>query len=287
MKSLLVLIALAFYCGSALAQKPIEVPVTEVHQHRLASQPFLPIKPLGDDSFQFYVRIEITVGPDGTVISAVPRDGDAQYYDATAHAALDWKYKPFERNGRAITVSFSEYVRVVPTERRPAEHVPFPEIKDWNSLRITLERIGGSDYALELRGNGAVRYVGRWLVEYCGEWRGEVPLDSIRELVAQFKATDYFSLFPSYEYKETDHPTSRSSIEFDDKNMSVTDYVGPGAGMPLSVLDLEDAIDRIGDPEHWLTHRLVPPEVDNCMPFVPTQKVHLPETIPPPPVTKP
>jgi hypothetical protein len=58
--------------------------------------------------------------------------------------------------------------------------------------------------------------------------------------------------------------------------------------MPLSVLDLEDAIDHLAGPEHWSTRQKVPPEVDNCgLSEVPAQNVSLPDTIPAAGVKKP
>jgi hypothetical protein len=44
---------------------------------------------------------------------------------------------------------------------------------------------------------------------------------------------------------------SETSIAFDGKHMAVTDYMGYQAGMPLSVADLEDAIDHLAGPETW------------------------------------
>jgi hypothetical protein len=275
-------------CCGAFAQAPVKVSdAAVVANHRIDAERPLPIKSTQDHAWPPYVRLELTVAADGSVTSAIAREGDRRYYDAAARAALDWTYKPFLRDGTPVSVTFSEYVRIVPPERRPATHTPFPEIEDWNSLKISLERTACfgmcPDYLLEVRGDGTVRYTGRQYVRFCGEWKGEVPLESVRQLVDQFRAADYFSLFPEYEFLVTDNPAYMTSIQFDGKEMSVRDYVGEDVGMPFAVRKLEDAIDRIAGPEQWTVKSVVPPEVDGCDASIPIpiEKPRLPGSLPP------
>jgi len=53
-----------------------------------------------------------------------------------------WRYKPFERNGQPVAARVRESVTILPIRELTELHVPFPEIHDWNSLRITLIRSG-------------------------------------------------------------------------------------------------------------------------------------------------
>jgi hypothetical protein len=273
-------------CLDAFAQTPVNISDTKVvASHRIDERRLLPIKSTQDHAWPAYVRLELTVAADGSVTSAIANEGSGRYYDAAAHAALGWTYKPFLRDGKPVSVTFSEYVRIVPPERRPATHTLFPEINDWSSLKISLARTGcfGTcpDYLLEVRGNGTVRYTGHQYVRFCGEWKGEVPLESVRQLVDQFRAADYFSLFAEYEFPVTDNPAYMTSIQFDDKEMSVRDYVGEDAGMPFAVHELEDAIDRIAGPEHWTVRSIIPPELDGCDASIPIEKPTLPTSLPP------
>jgi hypothetical protein len=57
-----------------------------------------------------------------------------------------------------------ESVAILPIRKRSEVHIPFPEIHDWNSLRITLSRSGCygmcSTYEIEIHGDGTVLYDG-------------------------------------------------------------------------------------------------------------------------------
>lgn|SRR5215813_2081540 len=141
MHRFVLLIVVVFHFVAALAQARIEVPDAEVASHRLAI-PALSIRLPQDCSQQWYVELQVIVGPDGSVTSAVPYDGNVLYFDAAARAVRNWSYEPFLREGKPVTATFTEYVKIVPPERRPAKHVAFPKIRDWNSLRITLQRSG-------------------------------------------------------------------------------------------------------------------------------------------------
>jgi hypothetical protein len=146
----------------------------------------------------------------------------------------------------------------------PAPHIEFPEIHDFNSLRINLERTGcfGTcpQYSIEVSGDGFVTYDGSWYAKYCGQWRGTIPESSVRELISQFRAADYFRLNREYSINATDLPTYTTAIAFDNVAKCVADYGGNLVDMPASVRKLEDAIDRVAGPEHWTTREHIPPK---------------------------
>ena len=145
---------------------------------------------------------------------------------------------------------------------QPTPHTDFPEIRDFKSLRFDLDRTGcfGTcpQYSIEVRGDGSVTYYGSWYAEYCGQWRGTIPESSVRELVSQFRAADYFRLNREYSVNATDLPTYTTAIAFDNIAKCVADYGGNLVGMPASVRELENAIDRLAGPEHWTTRKHIP-----------------------------
>ena len=267
MHRFVLLIVMVFHFVAALAQAQIEVPDAEVASHRLAI-PALSIRLPQDCSQQWYVELQVIVGPDGSVTSAVPYDGNVLYFDAAARAVRNWSYEPFLREGKPVTATFTEYVKIVPPERRPAKHVAFPKIRDWNSLRITLQRSGCFGtcpaYSIHVIGDGTVHYIGRAYVQLCGNWTAEISPDSVRRLVDEFRKIDYFWLFSWYMKGSNDLPKYGTAIEFDGKKMFVLDDVGEDVGMPLAVLSLEDSIDRIAGPEQWLHRTQLPPKVEEC-----------------------
>jgi hypothetical protein len=140
-------------------------------------------------------------------------------------------------------------------ERRPAEHIDFPQIKEWDSLRMSLRRTGclGTcpSYSLTVLGNGSVIYHGDGFVHYCGDYHGNVSQQVVHQLVDVFRKADYFRLFSRYVATATDLPAYTTSIAFDDKAMSVTDYWGTRVGMPDVVTEVENTIDRLAGPNVW------------------------------------
>jgi hypothetical protein len=284
MRRLLLLTAAIFLCTHAFANRPTQVlvdrtldsqPDAEVAEHRMASRRYVRLEsgyPTWDGSA---VRLKLVVGPDGSVRSArivegwphlytTAADGskkkkrrDKQYDDLVLRAAQAWKYRPFLRNSKAVTVTFTEDVDVLPPEQRPVERVAFPQIKDWNSLRITLSRggdafhyWGGKEFVIY--GNGTVQYKDG----LCRVLEGEITINAVRALVDDFRAADYFWLFPEYPHPHrdiVDAGTVFTSVEFDENKMSVYRTDGPTIDeMPVAVEDLELAIERVADPKRWV-----------------------------------
>jgi hypothetical protein len=138
-------------------------------------------------------------------------------------------------------------------------HVAFPEIHDWNSLRITLSRSGcyGScpTYEIEIHGDGTVLYDGKANVGTKGRHVAKISHASLVKLVDAFRKADYFSLAERYVSGVTDNPSYVSSISFDGLSKSVLDYVGRDVGMSPGVSDVEDAIDRLSGASKWIGHR--------------------------------
>jgi hypothetical protein len=142
------------------------------------------------------------------------------------------------------------------TGKRPEAHVPFPEIRDWNSLRITLSRSACRGtcpiYEIAIHGDGTVLYDGRAYVRTKGKKELQISHTSLVQLVDTFRKVDYFSLADRYVAGVTDNPTYVTSISFDGVSKSVVDYVGRKAGMPPGVSDVEAAIDRLSGVSKWV-----------------------------------
>lgn len=229
--------------------------------------------------FGWYVNLKIVVTPIGTVESVTPVSGSKEWYSEATALAMTWQYKPFERGGIPVYASFPSWVLIVPSERRPDQHTPFPEIKDWSSVRITLRRTGcfGTcpSYSLTIFGDGTILYKGDRYVRYCGEDRGHIPAVIVLQLVNAFRGADYFNLFDRYESNLTDFPTYITSIAFDDKAKSVVDYDGVHTGMPEVVDDLENSIDRLAGPTIWAKGMYS--DVECGQSFVPTITSDVPQ----------
>lgn len=145
---------------------------------------------------------------------------------------------------------------------RPAVKVPFPQIRDWSSLRIRLERTTCYGwcpaYSVEIDGNGSVSWFGWHFVEAKGSRTSRVPQEKVRALYDAFVKADFFWTLDEYVAPITDLPTSTVTISFDGKQKMVVDYAGGHVGMPKVIDDLEDAIDALAGTKEWIGHTREP-----------------------------
>jgi len=208
------------------------------------------------------ITVTVVVDTSGSVISALAmpenQEKDAQPALLIQAEAMvrGLQFKPFYREGHPVSVTFYRRVTCLPQELVPAQQVPFPKVRDWNSIKITLERTACYGmcpaYKVELHGDGTVLYEGRSSVAVEGNQHASVPQANIVELVKLFEQADYYSLLNEYKSRITDNPTRTTSIEIDGQRKQVVDYVGLYVGMPLSVTKLEEAIDRLSGDARWI-----------------------------------
>lgn len=147
----------------------------------------------------------------------------------------------------------------LPNGGRPAKRVPFPEIKDWSSLRIRLERgpcFGACPtYTVEITGDGSVIYDGHNFVGVTGQRTDHIPTQKVRALFELFRRADFFWTLDHYRANVTDLPQFTVSIGFDGHQKTVTDYAGHWIGMPEAIGNLEIAIDDTANIQQWTRKR--------------------------------
>lgn len=194
----------------------------------------------------------VVITPTGTVESATPYSSsrDEGWKEKAAALAMTWRFVPFQREGSFVCATVPLVViYVVPPERRPEGHISFPEINDWKSLRITLQRTACRGacpaYTLTIFGDGTVQYHGAE-----EESHGHVSAEAVRQLVNLFKIADFFNLFDRYG-RAFDAPHFITSISFDGHSKSVLDDEGYYDGMPEIVRKVEDGIDVLAGQKVW------------------------------------
>jgi hypothetical protein len=248
-------VLLVFFVGPLVgfaqdSKSTVEILEAETAEHRIGDRGPIYTN-LGHEHFA--AAFEVVVGTDGKAVTAQTSDG---FIGDLTLLCKTWRYKPFERNGQPVIARVRESVTILPIGEFTEAHVPFPEIHDWNSLRITLNRSGCygmcSTYEIEIRGDGTVLYDGQAYVGTTGKPKVQISHASLVKLVDTFRGADYFSLASGYVSGVTDMPTYVSSISFDGVSKSVLDYVGRDAGMPAGVSDVEAAIDRLSGASHWI-----------------------------------
>lgn len=178
-----------------------------------------------------------------------------------ASAIANWRYRPFDRDGRTVEAEIVERVLMLPAERWRASPRQFPPISNPDSVVITLERWPAlyfcegdrsPSYVLQIRGDGSVTILGKTV-----QWGDdhvprlvEAPLrrlsigpDAVERLIEQFRAANFFSLDEEYASGITDQPGQILTLEIGTERARVLDYVGETVGMPMVVRDLQEAVD--------------------------------------------
>lgn len=250
--------ALAWVGACSAAERPnnpviVGVDTTAAWDHRL-SEP-RPIR-TGGASGRKRVKLTITVGPDGQVkaVKALS-DSPRRWRRAAETQARSWTYRRFLVDGKAVTVSYSDSIAVLPEEDLPKVHQPFPATDPVMAV-ITLRRTGcfGTcpDYALTISGDGRVTYTGERFVSVVGPLHYTIRPQKALALVQKFKRGDFYSLKNEYRYPVTDNPTTIIAISVGGQEKKIVDYEGARLGMPQSVTDLERAVDEAAEVRHWV-----------------------------------
>lgn len=207
---------------------------------------------------------------DVTFVSAEPLDlatfglanlASADCQRQIALAIDSWRYRPFERNGRAIKAEIVERVLFLPAERWRVPPRQFPPVPSLDSVVITLERWPSlyicegdrsASYILQIRGNGDVTIrervrnsvtQGAPLLVDGPVRRFRIDRASVERLVEQFRAANFFSLEAEYASGITDQPGQELTFETSANRASVLDYVGETVGMPMVLRELQVAVD--------------------------------------------
>jgi ankyrin repeat protein len=244
-------------------------------------KPYRHIIPLEGVSAGFNpVRITLIVLPTGAVLHAAVGGGiwPQDVYSQLREKVSQWKFTPFEENGKAVTATVEEYIELVPAERLPKKHVSAPVLHKDSKITIVLQRTGlgetalraqpatlisqcpGScpSYTVTVSTNGIV-FTGRDSVVASGKHTATVNPDDIRTLAKKFVAGDFYSMEASYRLSTTnqqaylflDQPTYVLSIAIDGHKKTVEDYLGFRAGIPAIITDLENEVDTFAGTQRW------------------------------------
>lgn len=260
MISILIAAAFLFQATQQTAQPVSPVTIVnsqiEVQEHALDPYPFyIRLKEIAPRNWP-PLTIDIVVDPSGAVVSVTPISDvlnpvSDQFVTGAEALARALRFKPFERDSRAVTVEFPIDVHFLQPDLTITHHVPFPRIREMKSLKITLERkmsaFGqGPDYSLEIHGDGSVIYRGTEQVTFLGEHHATVSQEQIAELIHLLKRVDYFSLPSGSPESEGESWPVTTSLEIDGKSKQVHNH-----GAFETMVRVQDAIDRICNSARW------------------------------------
>jgi ankyrin repeat protein len=204
------------------------------------------------------LHLTLTVSPTGEVVDA-EATGDKKilkYWPELQGEVRQWKFMPFEKDGKPVRAQVEEYIDLVPPERPPAHHVVPPVLRPNSKVAITLQRSGcfGScpAYSVTVSTEGII-FEGNGNVAAQGKHHSNVDPDAVRKLAKMFIASDFYSMDSRYEASVTDSPTYSLSLTVDGRNKSIVDYVGEWVGMPGVITELEKKVDAIGLTDRWIS----------------------------------
>jgi ankyrin repeat protein len=208
------------------------------------------------------VRLHLTliISPTGDVTSA-HATGDSHnvtLWPQVQGEVYQWKFIPFEKDGKPTAVEVDEDIYLAPPERLPTTHVTSPPIKPDSKIAITLERTSslyGADsaYSITITSTGIVYESHAWTVAD-GKHTDKTDPDAVRRLAKRFVDSDFYSMSPRYAARTTITnwaPTYTLSIDIDGHSMKVEDYAGQWDGMPAVITDLEEAVDDFARTSRW------------------------------------
>jgi ankyrin repeat protein len=203
------------------------------------------------------LHLVLTVSPAGDVTEA-SATGDARtlkFWPQLKGEVSQWKFSPFEENGKAVTAEVEEYIDLVPPERLPTKMVPPPALRPDSVVSITLARSGcfGScpSYKVTVSTTG-IEFDGQSFVAAAGRHIDHIDADDVRKFAKKFVTANFYSMDDGYHAGVTDMPTYTLAIDIDGQAKQVVDYVGSWVGMPEVISTLEDEVDALARTKRWV-----------------------------------
>lgn len=228
------------------------------------------------------VELSVVLSLNGRVESAKPISGPQRFYDRAVELEMHRAFEPVrDKSGTIVRAHFTDNVSVDPPEEWLEYPVSFPEHVDLSTFRITLERTTcfGScpSYKVTVSGSGEVTWEGGRGVAVPGKHHSTISREAVQELVDQVRASRMLDALDKYEAGWTDNPTYTLTLDVNGIHKQVVDYIGLIVGMPTSIRDLEEAIDRTAGTEKWIkgNAELMPALVAEHWNFASTSKDNL------------
>lgn len=121
---------------------------------------------------------------------------------------------------------------------------------------VTLERTAcfGScpAYTVSIAPDGAVTFVGQNHTRVVGEQHGQADRAAVATLHRRIVTAGFFNLRDEYRADVSDLPDYIVTVRRGDLTKRVLDYAGTAAGMPQTVREIEEEIDRVAGTERWV-----------------------------------
>jgi hypothetical protein len=204
------------------------------------------------------VEFSVIINLNGRVESAKPIRGPERFYGQAQEIEMHRAFEPIrDKDGGIVRAHFTDAVQIVPPERWSDHPTPFPRPIDRTTFRIALQRTTcyGScpGYKVSISGTGEVQWEGgNYAVAIPGIHHATLPPKSIDDLIDAIQASRMLDARDEYRAGWTDNPTYTVTVDLNGLHKQVVDYIGIIVGMPTSIRDLEDTVDRIAGADKWI-----------------------------------
>ncbi|MBK9247692.1 MAG: hypothetical protein IPM69_06150 [Ignavibacteria bacterium] len=133
---------------------------------------------------------------------------------------------------------------------------PNPIPRDVSKARITMTRTACYGkcpiYTVTIYGTGVVEFEGFANTKLLGKHEAQIPVDSVRSLIAEIEKHEYYALNDSYEtYQMTDLASVITEVTIDDRFKKINHYKGD-LTTPQHLSSIEVRIDEIATTHRWL-----------------------------------
>jgi hypothetical protein len=214
-----------------------------------------PIEGVRSGARQIHLKLIVSSTGDVTDVQASGGPEAMKLFPQVEGEIRTWKFMPFEKNGKAETAEVEEYIRLVPPERIPANHVTAPVVRPDSKVSITLKRLPCygmcASYSVTVSTDGII-FEGYGFVVAPGKHIETADANEVRKLAKKFVTADFYSMEAKYSSMATDMPTYTLSIDVDGDKMMVLDYVGEEVGMPAVISELERDVDGFARTKRWI-----------------------------------
>lgn len=103
-------------------------------------------------------------------------------------------------------------------------------------------------YQIRIYNNGLAEYSGEMHVRKIGQYRRQLPSETISELIRSFERADFYALKDEYVADVTDLPTTYLTFQHNGKFKKVKDLIDA----PQQLIDLENQVAAIAESPDWV-----------------------------------
>lgn len=143
-----------------------------------------------------------------------------------------------------IVVDFT----LVPEGDRPVVHIPFPRFANVEEVIMTYNERSQirAPRSVTVHGDGSVDVIASDEYGHARRTHRTISKEKVLSLIDGFRQADFFSLENGYGGGPSEAIERVTSISIDGKTKEIREYEGQFGGLPDTVIDVEDALERTG-----------------------------------------